>query len=142
MRNVIEERRDKFKEWRSNKNIKNFIEYNKAKAIARKIIKQKKQQDFKKFTMSLNKNISTTYVWNKMRVLRNRFNTVAWNKWQGKSREKETDIAINKLALPWVIENRDNKAKSITESVKDKGAEKMEKEITKEEMNRAIGKGN
>lgn len=68
---VIEERRrDKFKEWRSNKNMKNFIEYNKAKAVARKIIKQKKQQDFKKFAMSLNKNISTTYVWHKMSVVK------------------------------------------------------------------------
>lgn len=39
---VLKTRQKKFKEWKKMRNVKSFIEYNKAKAIARKTIKQKK----------------------------------------------------------------------------------------------------
>lgn len=42
-----------------------------------------------------------------MRVLKNRFNTVEWNKWQGRNRELEIDNTIEKLAPPWAAENPD-----------------------------------
>lgn len=41
--------------------MKNYIEYQKMKAIARKI-KRKKREDFKKFTRRLDKNLSIKYV--------------------------------------------------------------------------------
>lgn len=84
--------------------------------------------------MSLNKNISIKYVWNKMRVLKNRFNTVSWNKWQGKSREEEITKTIEKLAPPWVPESnigidREKKTEDI-----DQETQHMNRQITMEEM--------
>lgn len=66
--------------------------------------KQKKKEDLKKFIRSLNKNVSIKYVWNKMRVLKNRFDTISWNKWQGKNRENEINKTIEKLSPPWAPE--------------------------------------
>lgn len=41
-----------------------------------------------------------------MKVLKNRFNTVEWNRWQGRNREMEINNMIEKLAPPWA-ENSD-----------------------------------
>lgn len=76
-------------------------------AIARKTVKRKKREDFKKFTRRLDKNLSIKYVWNKIRVLKNRFNKIEWNRWQGMNRELEIDNTIEKLAPPWIVENPD-----------------------------------
>lgn len=73
----------------------------------KKTIKHKKKEVFKKFTRRLDKNLSIKYVWNKMRVLKNRLNTVEWNKWQGRNRELEIDNTIEKLASLWAAENPD-----------------------------------
>lgn len=37
-----------------------------------------------------------------MRIIKNSFNTIEWNKWQTKNREEEIRKSINKLAPPWV----------------------------------------
>lgn len=75
--------------------MQDFIEYKKARAVARRTINDKKKKDFVRFIESINKFTSMSYVWKKIKVLRHPFRTVEWNKWQTKSREKGSYLAIN-----------------------------------------------
>lgn len=79
---AIEERKDKLKEYIKEQSMDSFIEYKRTRAIARKIIRQKKRENFINFVSNLNKNSNIIYVWNKMKVIKNSFKTVEWNKWQ------------------------------------------------------------
>lgn len=56
------------------------------------------------FVKSINKNISMTYIWQKMKILRNRKNIVNWNEWKDKNRLKTVREDMDKLGKPWVQE--------------------------------------
>ena len=55
-----------------NPNIHNLIEYNKADAKAKKVIKQTKKQNWKSFCMSINKNTPIGNIWSKLNSYKNR----------------------------------------------------------------------
>lgn len=101
-RAVIEERKTKLTKYQETLDHTDFIEYKKARAIARKTIKQKKKEDFKRFATSFNKTTNLKYVWQKMKVLKKGFNTIDWNKWNNKDRKEEIEKEIDKIAPPWV----------------------------------------
>lgn len=63
------------------KTLENWIEYRKVKAMVRKVTRKKRRENLKEFAEKLNKNFSLKYVWNKMKVLKNRDSTQEWNKW-------------------------------------------------------------
>lgn len=138
---VVEERKKKFKIWRRNKTMENYIELKRMKALTRKTIKKKKREDFQKFANKIDKNMSIKYVWNKMRILKNRFNTIAWNKWQGKSRKKTIEETIDNLAPPWVAENPETKKEEINRQMEESG-KMLERDLTMEELNSAIRRTN
>lgn len=52
--------------------MKDYVEFNKAKAIARKNINKKKKQNFISFIESINK-FSMKYIWNKIKILKHAF---------------------------------------------------------------------
>lgn len=56
------------------------------------------------FVKSINKNISMTYIWQKMKILRNRKNIVNWNEWKDKNRLETVREDMDKLGKPWVPE--------------------------------------
>lgn len=86
-----------------------YIEYKRLRAVARKIIRQKKRDNFKEFTNGLNKNSNLSYVWKKMKVIKDNFNVVDWGKWQREDRERVVRKEVDKIAPPWVkIEDLDN----------------------------------
>lgn len=99
---VIEDRKRKLKRYQETLSLTDFIEYKKARAIARKTVKFKKKEDFKRFAASLNKNTNLKYVWQKMKVVKKGFNTIDWNKWNKKNREEEILKEIDKIAPAWV----------------------------------------
>lgn len=80
--------------------MEDFIEYKKARAIARKTIKVNKKEDFRRFAASLNKNTNLKYVWKKIKVIKKGFNAVDWNKWSTKDRKVEIEKEIEKLVPP------------------------------------------
>lgn len=63
---------------KKNKGTHSYIEYNKARATARKIINKKKRDNFFSFCSSINKFSDIKYVWNKMRIFKNSRKTIEW----------------------------------------------------------------
>lgn len=59
------------------------------KKEARKTIRKKKNESFRKFVTTINKNTDITYVWNKMRVLRKGDCQMDWNSWKKKIDRKK-----------------------------------------------------
>lgn len=114
---TIEERKEALKKYYKDMIMKNFIEYKRLRAVARKVVRRKKRKNFIKFTGSLNKNSNLSYVWKKMKIIKNSFNVVDWKKWQGEDREKVIRKEIDKIAPPWVeIEELDNNMYTAEES--------------------------
>lgn len=95
---MIEDRKKALKRYCKEMNMENFIEYKKLRAIARKVVKQKKRENFKEFVKGLNKNFNLNYVWKKMKVFKNSINKIDWKKWQGEDREKAIRREVGKIA--------------------------------------------
>lgn len=105
---AIEERKEALKKYYKDMIMENFIEYKRLRAVARKVVRRKKRKNFIEFG-NLNKNSNLSYVWKKMKIIKNSFNVVDWKKWQGEDREKIIRKEIDKIAPPWVeIEELDN----------------------------------
>lgn len=45
-----------------------------------------------------------TYVWQKMKILRNRNCIINWNEWRNKNRSETIKEKINKISKPWTPE--------------------------------------
>lgn len=99
---VIEMRKKKLKIYKKLQTLHSFIEYKKHVAIARRVIRKKKRENFKNFCNSISRYTSLTYVWNIMRTLKKSRNKVNWNKWQLRDREKAIREEIDKLSVPGV----------------------------------------
>lgn len=118
---MLEDRKIALKRFCKNMSNENFIEYKKRRAIARKTIRTKKREEFKEFVSRLNKNFSLTYVWKKMRIFKNSFNTVEWNKWQEKNREVIARNEADNLSPQWVeFEDINKEIYRIRDSILDK----------------------
>lgn len=114
---AIEERKEALKKYYKDMTMENFIEYKRLRAVARKVIRRKKRENFVEFAGSLNKNSDLSYVWKKMKIIKNSFNVVDWKKWQGEDREKVIRKEIDKIAPPWVeIEELDDDMYRVEES--------------------------
>lgn len=74
--------------------------------------------------------------------MKNRFNTIKWNRWQGMNRELEIDNTIEKLALPWVVENPDLNILHRNVIPNDIDTSCLGKDFTMEEINRSIRRSN
>lgn len=91
---------------KKNKGTHSYIEYNKAKATARKIINKKKRDNFFSFCYSINKFSDIKYVWNKMRIFKNSRKTIGWNKWLFTDRNAVIKETIQELSPSWVPEQK------------------------------------
>lgn len=113
--------------------MESFITYKEKRARVGKIIKQKKREDFKKFTEGLNKNTNIKYVWNKMKVLKNSFQKINWNSWQKGNREEVVEKEMVKLAPPWVEDWYED-----LEIIRKENSD-FDREFSMEELDRALG---
>lgn len=112
--------------------MEDYIEYKKARAEATKTI-NKKKDNFKKSIESINKNTNISYVWSKMRILKNASKTIEWTKWQKNDRKEECIKVMYDLSPCWVQEDR----RKIDENPKEKSII-FNCDILKEETSRAI----
>lgn len=84
------------------------------------------------------------YVWNKMKVFKNRVNTQEWNNWKKEERVKVIREEVEKLARPWVEESDRQEDKEEEETEKGKKQEqtnntnRIDGVFTKEEFERAL----
>lgn len=95
---VINNRKKCLIRLKKNKDTHSYIEYNKARAIARKIMNKKKRDNFFSFCSSINKSSDIKYVWNKMRIFKNSRKTIEWNKWQFTDRNAVIKETIQELS--------------------------------------------
>lgn len=95
-------RRAAFKKWRFTGRLQDKILYKRSCAVFKKAIKKKKRECFVKFTESLDLNKNPSYVWNKMRIFRNKWQKVnhSPSDSQGKSFNLMAEEAIEKLTAP------------------------------------------
>lgn len=92
---------------------------------------KKKKQGLHNFIESINKKTGMSYVWKKIRILRNSGQHVQWNKWQTKDRSVAIEEAIDKVSPPWVTNVKIKKATSVENN-------KYNAEVTQEKIVRAI----
>lgn len=78
----------------------------------------------------MNKKSNIKYVWNKMKTIKNSFNTVDWRKWQKKDRREMVLEEMDKIAAPWV-----EKEVEIEEEEERKEEETLQKEEEEEGLN-------
>ncbi|RLU23006.1 hypothetical protein DMN91_005284, partial [Ooceraea biroi] len=103
---VIQDRKAKLQTWKRSQRMEDFIEFKRARAIAKRTIKSKKKEDLDRFCNSINRYTDMSYVWNTMRVFKRVQTKINWNKWQLKDRTMEIRNTIDTLAPPWVAEDR------------------------------------
>lgn len=64
---MVEKIKNLLKHFKKKRTIEDYEEYRRAKKKeARKTIRKKKNESFRKFVTTINKNTDITYVWNKM----------------------------------------------------------------------------
>lgn len=131
---VINDRKLKLKAYRKNPTLSLHIEYKKSCAVARKMIKKKKRECFKDFCNSINRWTGLSYVWKTVKILKNSFSKVNWNKWQTIDRDVVVREEINKIAQPTVGFKNDSPLLFLYDSEEDP----TNTLFTIEELNRAI----
>lgn len=130
---AIQKRAEKLEVFEREKDLASYIEFKKARAEVRKVIRLKKRESFVKFAQSINRNQGMTYVWKKMEVFKNYKNRVEWNTWQGKDGEKAIVQEIGKLSPPWAQIKKINVP--LAEEIREDG---LDKEFTMAELERAL----
>lgn len=113
---LIRLRKAAFKKWRFSHNPTDLLEYKKRKAAARKYIKKRKVDDFRSFAESINFNTDTSYVWNKCRILKNKWTNINHINSEPANRITKIIEAINKVSPSWVPTNPNNQPPNLNEN--------------------------
>ena len=99
-------RKAAFKKFEYTKNLIDLLEYKKNAAIAIKTFKKSKLDYFKRFAESINFGISISHVWNKCKVLKNKWAKVHHSHLSENLQNKnKVHTALEKLSPPWVCTN-------------------------------------
>lgn len=80
-----------------------------------------------------------TYVWQKMKILKNRNCIVNWNEWRDKNRSEIIKEEINKISKPWVLEE-ELKIEYNKREKFEKWEENLNKEFSMTELDRVLRK--
>lgn len=80
-----------------------------------------------------------TYVWQKMKILKNRNCIVNWNEWRDKNRSEIIKEEINKMSKPWVPEEELKVEYNKGEKF-EKWEENLNKEFSMTELDRVLRK--
>lgn len=73
---VVKIRKNMLVKFKRTRDMKDYIEFKKARAVARKTINIKKKRDFVDFVQSINRFSSMKFVWNKIRVMKHPCKTI------------------------------------------------------------------
>ncbi|XP_058810377.1 uncharacterized protein LOC131675415 [Phymastichus coffea] len=96
-------RRAALKKWRFTQDLVDLIAYKKAAAIATKLFKKKKRQDFKKFAATINFRKDSSYAWYKAKVLKNKWIKINLpHQTEHLQLQESINDAMNKITPPWV----------------------------------------
>ena len=101
---VFRIRTAKFKKWKFTKTTLDHIEYKKAAATATRLFKKKKRDDYKKFSQTINFNTNKNYVWNKSRILKNKWvNGKPSHNSENHQTQDIIRVALDKISPPWCV---------------------------------------
>ncbi|XP_076658781.1 uncharacterized protein LOC143362464 [Halictus rubicundus] len=99
-------RRGSFKKWEHTGNLEYLINYKKYAALAKKTFKNKKRECFRKFAESISFHTNPSYVWDKCRILKNKWvRATSSGNSENLQQGIERDQALNKISPPWVPTN-------------------------------------
>lgn len=111
-----------------------YKEYDLLQKEIQKRIKKRKLEEFREFTSKINKNTNLSYVWKKMKIMKNAFINV---KWKNVNNVEKTEIKrqeVEKLSpANWIREEKVNLDRYDIEN-----SSKVNEEIQIEELERAI----
>lgn len=136
-------RRAAFKKWRWTKTLADRIQYKKSCAVFRRAIKNKKKACFIKFTESIDFNRNVSYVWDKMRIFRNK-----WQKVNHPSKEAQdmnfstmANEVIDKITAAPSTEHQPPDTHDLTNSFFDKPFTFAELNLAIDSRNTSTGSG-
>lgn len=100
-------RRSSFKKWEQSKSLEDLINHKKYSAIAKRTFKQKKKDYHKKFAQTIDFRTDSTYVWNKMKILKNSWNKISnsYHNTENLQMADKVNESLNKLSPPWTPTN-------------------------------------
>lgn len=95
-------RRAAFKKWKLTKKLDDRIEYERRCAVMRRTIKKKQKAYYVKFTETIDLNKNAGYVWEKMKLFKNKWQKVnhSTSNHQDKSFRQMANETLNKLTSP------------------------------------------
>ena len=99
-------RKAAFKKWQFSKKVEDYVNFKKNAAIAKRTFKTKKRESFRLFAKKINIQTSRSYVWNTVKVLKNKWTKINEN-FSKEGKEKLITEALEKVAPPWVPNNPD-----------------------------------
>lgn len=103
---IKRQRRAAFKKWQFSLSLTDSINHNRLCALFKRTVKKKKIEDIVKFSESIDFGTDPNYVWNKCKILKNK-----WTKPTKLSTthhlqtQEHSDIALDKIGPPWTQTN-------------------------------------
>ena len=76
-------------------------------ALTRKTFKNKKKESFKNFAQRINFSTNSKYIWDTLKILKNKWTKLPENYQCHTNNEDKLAIALEKICPPWVPENPD-----------------------------------
>lgn len=105
---AIRLRKASFKKWKFTKNSNDFTAYKKNRAFAIKLIKNKKREFHKLFSLTINFRVKQKYVWNTLKILKNKWAKVTHSlTTENHQTSAKIDIALDKISPSWCATNPD-----------------------------------
>lgn len=101
------------------------------------MIRRKKKESFKIFTGSLNRHVNMSYVWEKMKIIKNRENKREWDKLLDEDGKEGIRLEVNKVAPPWMEDAPLHLKQEYTNKTSDERYGLNEK-FTRKELERAL----
>lgn len=103
-RKAIKDRNTARKAYEKIRNLATKINYKRSIAVARRVVNEKKKENFRKFASSLNRFTDVSYVWKKMNTFKNRDNKQTWGREGDKEYDRIVSLEMEKVAPPWTEE--------------------------------------
>lgn len=101
---LVRERKRACVAYKKHNCLSTYIEKKRCIALVRKAVRRKKKESFRFFAESLDRFVDMRYVWKRMNVFKNRYNTQRWNPLDEEEYREIAYQEIDKIAPQWAEE--------------------------------------
>ena len=102
-----EKRKRALSKWKDSLDLQDLIDYKRMIALCRNTFKMKRKEKFKDFTNTVNFSTDSRYVWNTLKILKNKWTKVSSSHATENLQINNQITAIDKICPPWVPTNPD-----------------------------------